>query len=576
MSIRLIDTTTFQMRVFVGEKIPNYAILSHTWVDDEEVDFQEMTAIACDRRHPATLKSGYTKIRSTCEEARRHNIKYVWVDTCSIDKSSSAELSEAINSMFKWYRNAEVCYVFLSDLEPGVDVEEAMKSCRWYKRGWTLQELIAPEDLRFYNRIWEFVGTKSDLKSTVSEITGVDQQVLKDCAVLQEIPVARRMSWASQRTTTRTEDLAYCLLGMFDVNMPLLYGEGDKAFIRLQEEIIKHSNDLSIFWNFPSTSPGFSERLAPPGLRGGAFQQFYPGRDLFATAPKDFSESGGVSVPRFYAGDLVRAFAPTNNSVRFATAKFNLVRTTGNHPSCYYIMDLQHIYGGSKYCLMVLEKIRPSLFVRLALSLEECKAIPLVFPDSIDVSSPSEDAYIVSKISASIEKQMHTCRHHAIRFQINGYEEGRRDYSRHVIEAPTPHENWNSAHQEFITMGEPFVGYVSLRDLNGFSRQTERYCYLACSFQPSKPFLWNLERESMLRMKLLVPHDLEKHHARLDRGVEMGRLLFRHPGRYGDREGRLVLDGVMVSAKFEVADDRDYPSYLITIRFEYHGDPKRR
>jgi hypothetical protein len=555
MSIRLIDTSTFQMRVFVGEKIPNYAILSHTWVDDEEVDFQEMTAIACDPRHPATLKPGYTKIRFTCEEARRHNIKYVWVDTCTIDKSSSTELSEAINSMFKWYRNAEVCYVFLSDLEPGVDVEEAMKSCRWYKRGWTLQELIAPENLRFYNRIWEFVGTKSDLKSTVSAITGVDQVVLMDCTVLPEFPLARRMSWASQRTTTRTEDLAYCLLGIFDVNMPLLYGEGNKAFIRLQEEIIKHSNDLSIFWNFPCTTTGSIEGLG-----------FYPGRDLFATTPRDFSESGDI-VPRTLAVGFKREFALTNNGVRFATAKFKVLLLRG-----YYVMDLQHTYGRSQDCLMALQKIGPGVFVRLAISLEKCWRGSPALVDSLNPCE-NEDAYVVSKISASIEEQMHTCRRHALRFEI--HEEGRERYRR-IIEVPTPHENWNSAHQEFITMGQPSVGYVSLRDLSGFSRQkNERYCYLVCSFQHCRSIVFNLN-ESVLQMKLLAPHDLEKHHARLDRGVEMERLLLGHPDRYGNKEDRLVLDGVTVSAKFEVADDCDYPSYRITIRFEHHHDSKKR
>ncbi|KIW70282.1 hypothetical protein PV04_02567 [Phialophora macrospora] len=556
MSIRLMDTTTLQMRVFVGESIPKYAILSHTWVEDEEVNFQEMTAIACDRRRPATLKSGYRKILSTCEKARRHNINYVWVDTCCIDKSSSAELSEAINSMFKWYRNAEVCYVFLSDLEPESYVELAMKSCRWFKRGWTLQELIAPEYLRFYNRNWEFVGTKSELSSTVCAITGVDQVVLTDCTFLPGIPVARRMFWASQRTTTRTEDLTYCLLGIFDVNMPLLYGEGDKAFIRLQEEIIKRSNDLSIFWSFPSTSAA--------DLHERKYLRDYLCRDLFATAPRDFSKSGDIFPDYLHSGHI-RDFALTNNGIRFVNAEFKIVQKLGDYPSCYYAMDLQHFDPGWSFCQMVLQKIGPSLFVRCALSLEECRAL---YRDSVarSVCCAAEDAYIVSKNSAFIEHRRDTSRHYAISFQIDSCIERQKEYFYPVIEAPTPCENWNAAHQEFITMGKPFQGYVSLLLRDKYSSSSGTYCYLAFSLILSDSH--TLDPKYCLR--LLEPNDLEKHQARSTRGLGLTTLLIKHPGQRQKTEDQLVLDGVAFAARFEVADDRDYPSYRITIRFEHH------
>jgi len=200
MSIRLIDTTTLRMKLFVGEDIPQYAILSHTWIEDEEVDFREMTALVDNHKHFARWKSGYLKIWFTCEQARRHELPYAWIDTCCIDKSSSAELSQAINSMFKWYRDAKVCFAFLSDLHlPSGSCNDramrAMRDCRWFRRGWTLQELIAPPSLRFYNSAWEFVESKSQLKSLFRSITGVDEDVLSDRACLPEIPLARRMSW---------------------------------------------------------------------------------------------------------------------------------------------------------------------------------------------------------------------------------------------------------------------------------------------------------------------------------------------------------------------------------------------
>jgi hypothetical protein len=173
-------------------------------------------------------------------------------DTCCIDKSSSAELSEAINSMYAWYQRGVVCYAYLSDVQlwstyqpedaDGAWVAEnpeavlqVMKS-RWWTRGWTLQELIAPPSVVFYaatSQGWSKIGTKGSLIDLVAARTGIRDDILRGLDV-KKCSVAQRMSWASQRETTRTEDLAYCLLGIFGVNMPLLYGEGSKAFLRLQ------------------------------------------------------------------------------------------------------------------------------------------------------------------------------------------------------------------------------------------------------------------------------------------------------------------------------------------------------
>ncbi|KAK3321915.1 heterokaryon incompatibility protein-domain-containing protein [Apodospora peruviana] len=218
MSIRLINTTSLQMKTFVGRSTPPYAILSHTWVEDEEVSLLELQAIADDPNHPARHKSGYNKILKTCQIAVQHHcLGWAWVDTCCIDKSSSAELSEAINSMFKWYKKAAVCFAYLDDLLEGpVGTDRtALGNCRWFTRGWCLQELIAPSKIEFHNSRWQCVGTKRMLLSHIAAITKIDENALAHRKHLQNYAVGRKMSWAARRTTTRTEDAAYCLLGIF-------------------------------------------------------------------------------------------------------------------------------------------------------------------------------------------------------------------------------------------------------------------------------------------------------------------------------------------------------------------------
>lgn len=243
--MRLINTQTFNLELFtdpVPAEVP-YAILSHTWTDDE-VTFEDMQDLSI-----ARCKEGFSKVEATCQMAVKHGLQYAWVDTCCIDKSSSAELSEAINSMFRWYKNALLCYAFLSDLPAGKEavVSDDFRECRWFTRGWTLQELIAPTNLMFFDKEWNLRGVKMDLEEEIEAITGINRWVLNGSTPLSTISLAKRMSWAAGRQTTRVEDMAYCLLGIFDVNMPMIYGEGSRAFIRLQEEILKKTTDLSLF-----------------------------------------------------------------------------------------------------------------------------------------------------------------------------------------------------------------------------------------------------------------------------------------------------------------------------------------
>ncbi|KAH8588962.1 heterokaryon incompatibility protein-domain-containing protein [Bisporella sp. PMI_857] len=243
--MKVLDTRVVRLKD-INESEEPYAILSHTWGRDE-VLFEDMTAM----NGYGAQKLGYAKVRTACAKALGDGYKSIWIDTCCIDKKSSAELSEAINSMFRWYKKAKVCYALLSDVSTIEDIDKAKEKSefwrsRWFTRGWTLQELLAPRKLEFFSSSWEYIGSKISLASYISKVTLINIEYLHG-EDLRSASVAQRMSWASRRTTTRTEDIAYCLLGIFDINMPLLYGEGDRAFRRLQDEILRTSNDESIF-----------------------------------------------------------------------------------------------------------------------------------------------------------------------------------------------------------------------------------------------------------------------------------------------------------------------------------------
>jgi len=244
--MRLLDTKTLKIHEFQGSQIPPYAILSHRW-EEEEVTYQDLQngLDVCQR------KQGFAKIQKCCQQAVTDGLEYAWVDTCCIDKSSSADLSEAINSMYQWYQNSAVCYAYLSDAECSGQ-ENAMQrlqdpessdeglqflASKWWTRGWTLQELIAPRVVKFFGhddkQQWRQLGEKSTLLELIVYRTPIDRKVLEGSDV-RSCSIANRMSWAAERETTRVEDRAYSLLGVFGVNMPLLYGEGERSFIRLQ------------------------------------------------------------------------------------------------------------------------------------------------------------------------------------------------------------------------------------------------------------------------------------------------------------------------------------------------------
>jgi hypothetical protein len=294
--MRLLNTETVKLHVFFGRK-PPYAILSHRWGEDE-VNYKDVM------KGRNLEAAGWTKVRQCCSFVRGLGFHWVWIDTCCIDKRSSSELVESINSMYMWYQGADMCFVYLADVrcrpenvhsykdlapdfygmrgmgtsrerqpEPEPIEGKTIKLFRrskWFTRGWTLQELLAPRKLIFLDSHWNMFGSKKSLNDLVSDITGIANLASEN---VLEASVARKMSWAARRSCTRPEDMAYSLLGIFEVNMPLIYGEGEEqAFERLQLEIIKRSGDESIF----------------------TFYSAVDWANVLASSPRYFEESAGI------------------------------------------------------------------------------------------------------------------------------------------------------------------------------------------------------------------------------------------------------------------------------------------
>ncbi|KAH7393735.1 hypothetical protein BKA64DRAFT_724800 [Cadophora sp. MPI-SDFR-AT-0126] len=230
---------------FEGDVPKKYAILSHRW-GAEEVTFRDLT------NGTSKGKAGYGKIQFCGEQARRDGLQYFWVDTCCIDKSNAVELQEAINSMFRWYRDATKCYVHLPDVSrPRPDPADGsnedwvsiFRKSEWFRRGWTLQELIAPVSVDFFSKEGELLGNKVSLERHIGEVTGIPARALRG-SPLSDFSVDERLSWAASRETFRQEDKAYSLLGIFNVNMSLIYSEGkENAFRRLKKKIQKSLTD---------------------------------------------------------------------------------------------------------------------------------------------------------------------------------------------------------------------------------------------------------------------------------------------------------------------------------------------
>ncbi|KAK5121999.1 hypothetical protein LTR85_004571 [Meristemomyces frigidus] len=275
--MRLINTETLQFESFADSERPPYTILSHRWGKGEhdEISFEDMKISRAAR--PAYKSAGYNKLEGFCALTRRLGRGFAWMDTCCIDKTNSTELSEAINSMYRWYLEATTCVAYLQDVDSSIGDTASLEQSVWFTRGWTLQELIAPREVLFYDREWTKIGTKDALLDRLSGITGIPQRILSGAAEPSSCSVAQRMSWAAHRSTERVEDRAYSLMGLFDVSLPMIYGEREKAFLKLQQAIIENSDDESVFtWSLSDTEH-------PKGYSG-----------LFAPSPNSFSGCGSI------------------------------------------------------------------------------------------------------------------------------------------------------------------------------------------------------------------------------------------------------------------------------------------
>ena len=285
--MHLVNVDTLQLETFL-RTTPEYVILSHIWGDPEdELTFQGFKNWHGDLSKATRLQ--LRKLQGCCRLAKeRDKAKYVWIDTCCIDKMNAVELQTAITSMLRWYRQAKNCYAYLTDVKKG-DSQLTMAKSRWFRRGWTLQELLAPGEVCFYDKEWDFLGTKADLADTIRDVTTIPSLFLCGAAGLHEASLAQRMSWAAHRETTRPEDIAYCLFGLFGVSMDLRYGEGEEeAFIRLQRVIMEQIKDDSILaWGH-----GLSHEDSTAAPSVSSSPATFCG--AIATSPKAFAASGHI------------------------------------------------------------------------------------------------------------------------------------------------------------------------------------------------------------------------------------------------------------------------------------------
>jgi hypothetical protein len=324
----------FSLAEFYGKQIPPYAILSHTWIaNHEEVTFKEI------KKGKGKAKAGYQKLRFIASQATIDDLKYFWVDTCCIDKSSSAELQEAINSMFRWYQKSTKCYVYLADVSSGTPSsvangvsspshqpwKPAFLQSKWFTRGWTLQELLAPQSVQFFSLEGNLLGDKLSLWSDIKDVTNIPFGILQGShADLLQYDVGKRLSWAAERKTTREEDAAYSLLGLFDLHMPLLYGEGrTKAFMRLHREresvIVYENSHISTAEHVQTESPSIFRRSEEASMQ--VIRRPAPLKRAADEAFRDstISETQNIALQRpSYATDpdIVQAKKPMHHTVR--------------------------------------------------------------------------------------------------------------------------------------------------------------------------------------------------------------------------------------------------------------------
>lgn len=290
ITMRFINTSTLQFQdvgdLELSDLSPGYCILSHRWTDDE-IQYTDVLSSSADTQR----KTGYRKFAGACALAASLGYALIWIDACCINKTDSVELGEAINSMYRWYSESSLCIAYLQD----VVTPEQLSESEWFDRGWTLQELLAPTHVRFYGQDWNVLGDKESMHEVLRHRTNIPSKILQGREHPRACSVAQRMSWAAKRITKRVEDRAYSLMGLFDVNMPMIYGERDRAFFRLQEQIIAKSADETIFaWDMAVVKGSQDEKLVFAGLLAPSPDCFIRSGVIVSTG-----QSSGFSIDQF-------------------------------------------------------------------------------------------------------------------------------------------------------------------------------------------------------------------------------------------------------------------------------------
>ncbi|KAI0419291.1 HET-domain-containing protein [Xylaria grammica] len=341
--MRLLNVSTLDFKEVADPGSQKYAILSHTWEDGEEVSLQDWLIWHRKRQgwEDVANRRGLVKILGACKMTKEYNLDFLWIDTNCIDKLSSAEISEAINSMFKWYSLSTICLTYLSDINCDSSSQTRIRDSKWFTRGWTLQELLAPRQIDFFGYDWNKIGSRASLSGIISNITSIEEKYLDGSEGFRGASIAARMSWAASRQTSRIEDMAYSLLGIFEINMPLLYGEGNRAFIRLQEEILKVTTDQSIFaWGFVDSAEwkGFKPDLTWVSV--------------LAPFPICFCGSGSVErTPAHQLGAAMEIWSMTNLGL---TMHLPLLATT-NGRRFFAVLQCAEPSGAGLLCIPVIE-----------------------------------------------------------------------------------------------------------------------------------------------------------------------------------------------------------------------------
>lgn len=417
--MRLLNTSAYTLHddeEKVVLKNPEYAILSHVWErDTPEIIFPTLNP--ADLRNPNLHTPSLDKIRGACAKAREQRLQWIWIDTCCIDKSPhSTELTKSLNRMLEWYRDAKVCYAYIRDVVkttpgPGMfqsrDPERNGLKAEWFERGWTLQELLAPRYMEFYDQRWAFIGTKNDLADHLHPVTGIAKKYLTGVGNFREASVATRMSWMAGRKTTEIEDIAYSMIGILGVSMRPDYGEGAKAFLSLQKALIQGSPDESIFaWTIPTRGLRcYRNRKGTP-----KWAPREKSWGLLAPSPDCFKDSGDLVVipdrviPRSYgwAQQAVELQMPqksgteATNWLGLPRKKFNLSlncwRVDTNGKSLIVKIELEK--AGAGYKRVQCDRLddskdgKPSSNSVLGIDQMMTRAVPVVQPD-LDLSEVS-------------------------------------------------------------------------------------------------------------------------------------------------------------------------------------------